>query len=320
MKVKNLAAGIVVLILIFSALVFFLSPQGSTRPRVFIRANGNVEPSSAPIERNGDNYAFIGDVHAELVVERNDIVIDGAGYTLYGPYNGTTENLWVIGNGSNQVTGGTQIPYSIGVDLSGGAYGLMIMNLNIRNYSIGTYIWTTGNSFFNNSVSDCVVGVLLSGSRNNIVRNLMAKNEVGLFFGTNEPGTVPLNLTVCKNSFAENVRQLGGCLCQESNISEPIHSWDDGKEGNYWSDYNGTDADGDGIGDSPYVFDVQNQDRFPLMRNPLQIKEETQPTTALPLGLNVMILAVLFVAAIVSGVFLIAKRWKKNNASRANPL
>ncbi len=320
MKVKNLAAGIVVLILIFSVFLFFLSQQGSPRPRVFIRANGNVEPASAPIERNGDKYTFRGDVHAELVVERNDVVIDGAGYTLHGPYNGTTENLWIIGNGSDQVTGGTQIPYSIGVDLSGGSSGLTMTNLNIRNFSIGTYIWTTGNSFFNNSVSECVVGVLLSGSNNDIARNLMAKNEVGLFFGTNEPGTVPLNLSVSHNSFVENVRQLGGCLCQESNISEPIHSWDDGKEGNYWSDYNGTDANGDGIGDSPYVFDVQNQDRFPLMVNPLQIKEETQPTTALPLGFDVMILAVLFVAAIVSGVFLIARRWKKNNASRPNPL
>ncbi len=320
MKVKSLAAGIVVLILIFSVFLFFLSLQGSPRPRVFIRANGNVEPASAPIERKGDNYTFKGDVNAELVVERNDVVIDGAGYTLHGSYNGTTENLWVIGNGSDQVTGGTQIPYSIGVDLSGGASGLTIMNLNIRNYSIGTYIWTTGNSFFNNSVSDCVVGVLLSGSMNNIVQNLMAKNEVGLFFGTNEPGTVPLNLTVSKNSFVENVRQLGGCLCQESNKSEPIHSWDDGKEGNYWSDYNGTDANGDGIGDSPYVFDVQNEDRFPLMGNLLQLEQNTQSTTALSLGIDVIALAVLFATAIASGVFLIARRWKRNNASRANPL
>jgi nitrous oxidase accessory protein NosD len=41
--------------------------------------------------------------------------------------------------------------------------------------------------------------------------------------------------------------------------------WDDGKEGNYWDDYNGTDSGKDGIGDTPYVINENNQDRYPLM-------------------------------------------------------
>jgi hypothetical protein len=121
-------------------------------------------------------------------------------------------------------------------------------------------------------------------------------------------------LTVSHNSFVSNVRQLGGCLCQESNISEPIHTWDDGKEGNYWSDYNGADANGDGIGDSPYVFDVQNEDRYPLMENALLLKEETEPTMALPVGFEILALSALAVAAIISGVVFGARRWKRNSA------
>ncbi|RLE70072.1 MAG: hypothetical protein DRJ43_02775 [Thermoprotei archaeon] len=34
--------------------------------------------------------------------------------------------------------------------------------------------------------------------------------------------------------------------------------------GNYWSDYKGSDSDGDGIGDTPYIID-SDKDNHPLM-------------------------------------------------------
>src|SRR4030042_748243 len=43
--------------------------------------------------------------------------------------------------------------------------------------------------------------------------------------------------------------------------------WDNGypSGGNYWIDYAGADANGDGIGDTPYIIDYLNQDNYPLM-------------------------------------------------------
>ena len=53
--------------------------------------------------------------------------------------------------------------------------------------------------------------------------------------------------------------------------------WDKNSEGNYWSDYNGTDSNRDGIGDSAYVIAEDNSDDFPLMNpywNPADINHD----------------------------------------------
>jgi hypothetical protein len=44
-----------------------------------------------------------------------------------------------------------------------------------------------------------------------------------------------------------------------------VSVWDHDAEGNYWSDYTGQDINRDGIGDTPYVINVENQDNHPLM-------------------------------------------------------
>ncbi len=41
--------------------------------------------------------------------------------------------------------------------------------------------------------------------------------------------------------------------------------WDNGLEGNYWGNYNGTDSDSDGIGETLYVIAPNNTDNYPLM-------------------------------------------------------
>ena len=49
---------------------------------------------------------------------------------------------------------------------------------------------------------------------------------------------------------------------------DPGNIWDNGIVGNYWDDYTGTDANGDGIGDTPYLINLLagDGDRFPLMQ------------------------------------------------------
>ena len=61
-----------------------------------------------------------------------------------------------------------------------------------------------------------------------------------------------------------------------SGVRYSICQWDNGKEGNYWSNYTGADANRDGIGDTPHVINEKNTDNYPLM-NPASTPQLTLP-------------------------------------------
>ncbi|MEM3378524.1 MAG: NosD domain-containing protein [Candidatus Bathyarchaeia archaeon] len=297
---KQIMAVAVMLLLLTAALSSSLSHSSAlTLPVIRILPDGNIDPPNVPIQRSGDLYMFTDNIYARIVVDRDNLVIDGAGYTLHGNYNGTRTDSWVVGQGPNQEYNETAIPWSIGIDLANkNRHNLTVMNLNIKNFYIGIYVWTTNNTITNCAVTDCIVGILLSGDSNNITENYIARNEQGVFFGVNQPGNEPLNIMLTHNSFIDNMVHFSGCFCEEYNPNEPIHTWDNGEEGNYWSDYNGTDADGDGIGDTPYIIDPQNQDRYPLMRG---VAEPPTPTSGMPIATIIAgaVIAVITVTAIV---------------------
>jgi hypothetical protein len=64
------------------------------------------------------------------------------------------------------------------------------------------------------------------------------------------------------------------------------NAWDNGVEGNYWSNYNGTDNNSDGIGDTPYLVDSNAKDNYPFMR---PIDTLAIPLPTLPIALSITI-------------------------------
>jgi parallel beta-helix repeat protein len=274
---------------------------------IVIQPDGSISPPTASIKRNGDIYTFAESTYATIKIQKSNVILDEAGFTLHGPYNGTKSDVWVIGGGPNQQTQGPSEKFTIGIDLAQeNIKGVTIKNLNIQNFSIGMYMWTNNNTITKNAISENIVGILLSGSNTTITDNYIANNKQGLFFGFNDPSDIPTDIIISGNSFDHNIQQINGCLCEDYPENEPPHAWDNGQIGNYWSDYNGTDANNDGLGDTPYIVDIQNQDRYPLIANPVNA---STPLTRLPL--EIMILAVLIPILLAIALLVVRQRRQK---------
>jgi len=128
-----------------------------------------------------------------------------------------------------------------------------LSGFTIRNGAGGVLLDYSNNSVISgNAIVNTMDGLSLLFSHNNtITSNTIKDNETGLFIGYSD------NNTVYYNNFINNTEQ--------ASTMDSQNVWDNGVEGNHWSDYKGEDQNGDGIGDTPYVIDKDNQDNYPLV-------------------------------------------------------
>ena len=314
---KRVILALATTILAVSLLTGFFfaeQPQSSAQPTlqsIIIRPDGSVYPSSASIQRSGNFYTFTNNIYGTIRIQKSNIILNGAGHTLSGPYNGSQANVWVVGDGPNQ-SPDLVAEYIIGIDLGAETVeGVTIQSLNVKNFSIGMYMWTKNNTVTGNSISESILGIMLSGSNTTIINNQLANNKQGLFFGFNgEDALIPADIVISHNSFEGNNVQINGCFCEDYPENEEPHAWDDGRAGNYWSDYNGIDSNGDGIGDSAYVIDVQNQDRYPLIESPYQ-SHFTAPNISIMLISITLACLVLALATFITALFLRKRKRKQ---------
>jgi len=113
----------------------------------------------------------------------------------------------------------------------------------------------SGNEIFSNRIEgNTHKGIRLWRSSSNVIAAnwIEGNGELGLASGKQSSDNV-----IYHNNFIANGRNAE---------DEGSNLWDNGAEGNFWDDYTGQDADGDGIGDKSYMIPKgQNRDRYPLM-------------------------------------------------------
>jgi parallel beta-helix repeat protein len=306
---------------------------------IYIRADGSIDPLTAPISTvDNITYTLTDNINSDadgIVVERSDITLDGAGYTVEGTgsallfgilLTGTSVTVTnikiasfffgiglglfsscnnIIGNEiaisdygiysedsacNNRIFGNSIVNSGIGIWLTDSSNNNSMSGNSVRNNGEGFRLQDSwDNNISGNKIEDNHDGVLLLGSRCSVYENNIANNgNCGIYIcGTWSNGSRISGNNITSNSIGIRFDREGSqTTIYHNNFVDNIHqtsainssnSWDDGYHsgGNYWSDYTGADlytgcyqneTGSDGIGDTPYVIDANNQDMYPLAK------------------------------------------------------
>jgi parallel beta-helix repeat protein len=236
-------------------------------------------------------------IHDNIVAWNEDFgvcVINGVNETtihqntLFGSFWGihleTSLHNSIIGNSITRNTGGISIYASFNNTLSeneitDNEIGILLQSNSSYNTISRNSIATTYNNSivlmdvsFSNTISENLITDSYNGIQlhtfsnlNTIIRNTLIHNECGVEIQASSSNRF------FHNNFIENTQQV-------LTLTWDANFWDDGypNGGNYWSDYSDLDlysgqyqneTGSDGIGDTPYMININNTDGYPLMRS-----------------------------------------------------
>jgi parallel beta-helix repeat protein len=312
-----------ILLLIFCSATVSISKIDVVKAEstICIRANGSVEGTDK-IQRVGDVYTFTANIYGSIVVERGNVVLNGAGYRLQGNGN---ENGITLSYISNSTIKNLKLSsFNIGIVIMGSDNNKILENTitdNFRGLDVtssenntvsGNYITNNNDgialeNIYNNIVENVItnntnIAIFLNGAGyNNIIKNNITKNSCGILV------YICYNNVIYHNNFVNNTNHV------KTDDSNGI--WDNGREGNYWSDYeerypDATETDVSGIWNTPYIISENNQDNYPLIA-PVEtpdFQEETDESEVLPI---IVVISLIVITLVALGIFIYVKEPKR---------
>ncbi len=158
---KNIGL-ILVILSSFYILTLSIQPIDAQSDRnIHIYSDGSIRgiEGTQDIQIDGNTYLLKNSIKGSIFVEKDNIVLDGAGFSLQGSGSGT-------GIGITRTT------------------GVKIMNLQIENFSTGISVSSSsGGSVLGCEITDCTHGIRLSSSsENSFSNNYLNNNTIGINF------------------------------------------------------------------------------------------------------------------------------------------
>jgi hypothetical protein len=253
----------------FPQMVGIQAVEDQSYQTITIKPDGSVEPDTDLLERNGTTYTFKGDIFGTIMVQKDNITIYGAGHTLQGRKEvGESDEMGI---------------YLVGPDRSHpSCRNVLVKNLRIYNFWTGIFVLgASNNSIIGNYLENAQMHLITCPD---YIGDLIKHNifrDTGIFVDYNTCGLD----VITENNFFNGWISVGLSVV-------PI------VEKNYWSDYNGTDNNGDGIGDTPhisqYILDENVQDDYPLIAPlDLEVIPEFPLWTVLPLFVTATVSALI---------------------------
>ncbi len=189
--------------------------------------------------KNGDTvYVYSGNYFENIIINKTiNLIGEGKTSTIIdGSKKGDVVYLSVSSNYVN-ITGFT------------------IQNSGMNRYDEGINVDSDFNRITDNIIKDCNCGLSLDYWAHNCIisENSFAHNKKGI----STYSIYPNKNIIFHNNFAENNLNA---------YDDSNSTWSIENEGNYWDDYTGSDTDGDGIGDTPYIIPGKStKDYYPLI-------------------------------------------------------
>ena len=231
---------------------------------------GNIYLGNSSDNKITGNTITDGAEAIQLYASSNNTI---SGNSMSDNYNGVWSRL---SSAENVISGNNITNNEIGVYLTPLSNNNIVYGNNITaNTNSGIGLWdSSNNSIYGNNIVDNGFGILFYGStHNHIYGNNIINNEIGVFIWECSDNVF------YHSNFINNTQQVGFYPSSYANF------WDNGVDGNYWSNYTGVDSNYDGIGDSWYNITQDNTDHYPLMGNfsdfPVTPQEETYHVTTI---------------------------------------